>query len=400
MKIAILTLPLHSNIGGILQLWALQQTLRALGHEPIALRMRFKRHPKVLWPLAFCHRLWLRCAARLRGRREAIPLLPGLSEALAERRIRPWIRTHLARTAPVASERDLQRWIRQHPVDAVIFGSDQIWNPAWTRPLYFGSFLNGTPVCRIAVAASFGNSDPDFGTRVSRYRRWLEAFDAVSVRESEGVAICERLFGRRPSLCPDPTLFLPPETWERLLPASDARPRTPGVLRLTHCFLSARTDNTPALRTCLDGLRAAGLTLQSTTLHTPNNPAPGLFPALPSVEAWLCAIRDADAIVTDSFHAVVFSLLFGRPFLAFAKPEEDSAGRLTTLLDRFGLSVRLIRPGETPDFRLLLEPLPASRTEILQTLCAEGHAFLTQALVKPEKPISQSADPGDDSSPT
>lgn len=383
MKIAILTLPLHSNIGGILQLWALQQTLRALGHKPIALRICFKRHPKILWPLAFCHRLYLHLITRLQSRRAGIPLFPGLSEAVAERHIRPWIRTHIAQTPPVVTEEDVCAWLQRHPEHALLIGSDQIWNPAWTRPLYFGDGLDSNPSRRrIVYAASFGCTNPDFGHNLIRYREHLQHFDAVSVRETEGIPICEQLFGIHVTQRPDPTLLLSPEEWLRSL-RSKPRPAQPGTFRVARYFLSDIAACNPAISATLKGLHTVGLHPVETVLHTPRTPASGLFPALPGIETWLTAIRDADAVLTDSFHATVFSLLFGKPFLTFVKPEETSAGRIESLLTPFHLQHRLIQPGTQPDFHLLLEPLPENRSSILKAFRIQGREFLSSAFPAP-----------------
>jgi len=60
-----------------------------------------------------------------------------------------------------------------------------------------------------------------------------------------------------------------------------------------------------------------------------------------SVEQWLKSFYDAELVITDSFHACVFSLLFKKPFIVWANRERGFA-RLKSLLEIFGMQNRLI----------------------------------------------------------
>ena len=62
---------------------------------------------------------------------------------------------------------------------------------------------------------------------------------------------------------------------------------------------------------------------------------------MPSVEIWLVALRDADFVVTDSFHACVFSILFQKQFVVIGNQFRGST-RMQSLLEMFGLSSRLV----------------------------------------------------------
>lgn len=81
----------------------------------------------------------------------------------------------------------------------------------------------------------------------------------------------------------------------------------------------------------------------------------------PPVEAWLRGFMDAEYIVTDSFHACAFSIIFGKPFIAIGNTGRGLS-RFTSLLTTFGLQDRLILPqanlNKTPDIINL--PLPTS----------------------------------------
>lgn len=68
-----------------------------------------------------------------------------------------------------------------------------------------------------------------------------------------------------------------------------------------------------------------------------------------SVEVWLRTIHEAEFVITDSFHGVVFSILFRRPFVAVANSGRGNA-RFESLLEVFGLEDHLIAPTSDVDF--------------------------------------------------
>ena len=62
---------------------------------------------------------------------------------------------------------------------------------------------------------------------------------------------------------------------------------------------------------------------------------------LPLVEQWLCSFRDANFIITDSFHGCVFSIIYNKPFIAIGN-KSRGLSRFTSLLKLFGLEGRLV----------------------------------------------------------
>lgn len=61
----------------------------------------------------------------------------------------------------------------------------------------------------------------------------------------------------------------------------------------------------------------------------------------PPVETWISGFRDADFIVTDSFHGMVFSIIFNKPFVVYINPNRGTE-RFTSLLSMLGLLDRMI----------------------------------------------------------
>lgn len=82
--------------------------------------------------------------------------------------------------------------------------------------------------------------------------------------------------------------------------------------------------------------------------YTPRTQA---SPALDSLE-WVRAIHDADYVITDSFHGIVFSILFGRPFyyVVTTPTARQRISRVETLLESLGLQDRIVESQEACDF--------------------------------------------------
>lgn len=60
-----------------------------------------------------------------------------------------------------------------------------------------------------------------------------------------------------------------------------------------------------------------------------------------SIEEWLYAIASTKVVITDSFHATVFSILFGKPFYVYIS-EPSKIFRISNLLDILGIEQRVV----------------------------------------------------------
>ena len=201
---------------------------------------------------------------------------------------------------------------------------------------YFLGFLApDDDALRIAYSASFGTDDWEYSPgQAARCAALLQRFSAVSVRERGGISLCCRL-GRKDAIQTlDPTLLLSPADYEAL--AAGAAP-SPGRL---FCYVLDRSASKKEL-------------IRNTSAQT-GLPAFEVMPAIaaerrkkspdivyPSPAQWLRAFMDAEAVITDSFHGTVFSILFHRPFVALGNTARGQA-RFTSLLALFGLEHRLL----------------------------------------------------------
>ena len=102
----------------------------------------------------------------------------------------------------------------------------------------------------------------------------------------------------------------------------------------------------------------------------------------PSVEFWLQQFEDAEFVVTDSFHACVFSIIFGKEFIAYGN-KNRGLSRFTSLLRMFGLEDRLILSFDEYIDKEIVSSITESQKK-LEELRIESKEWLSNALNRAE----------------
>lgn len=373
MKVAIVTLPLHTNYGGLLQAYALKRCLEDMGHEVTVLDRKVKMPLPAAWKAPFIYMMRL-----MQGK--------SLAEVFRERRYKRDYPVFAARVQPFTDKCICPRvlgWyneIKEGEYDAFIVGSDQVW-----RPLYFGriedAFLDFTKdwdVVRMSYAASFGtdNLELEYET-IQRCTSLLERFNAVSVRESSGVTMCEEwLDCDRAVHVLDPVMMLDAEEYKKL--AADASDHTCKDGVVTYIL-----DKTPEKQTVVDFMtRVSGC--EAADLSVCSDPhVPARERVVPPIEDWLAGFMDARCVVTDSFHGCVLAILFHKPFVAVGNSRRGMS-RLESLLGTFGLDMRLVQgidPEDDGEY-FLSDPDWETVDAVLENERMKSVRFLKEGLCK------------------
>ncbi len=333
MKIAILTQPLLTNFGGILQDYALQAVLKKLGHDPITIDYA-RVYPQWRWLFGYLK-------STLMGHKHPVQF-PHYGRA-GQENLNRFIHQNVNMTKPVNTpsegwEQLRKVWNGSDP-DAVIIGSDQVWSPWANVPLDFlgNMFLDFVPDFkgkRVAYAASFGGGEwtytPEWTEKCSKLAK---KFDAISVREESGVKLCREYLGGDAVHVLDPTLLLIGADYEKLLSRPAKKTNT-----LFAYVLDTSDEKVKFLHAVANKF---GLELK---MQGANDD----LKWEDSIEDWLSDIRDAAMVVTDSFHGSVFAIQFHRPFLSIVN-HKRGADRFTSLLGKLGLSARLVYDVTTAD---------------------------------------------------
>lgn len=334
MRIGILTLPLHTNYGGILQAYALQTVLERLGHEVCLIEKKRKPLRLPMWkaPLVYGKRVLRNISGH------PYPIFyeqkVNREEPITRQNTDKFIKRYIKRRIV-----DDFSELKESDFDAIVVGSDQIW-----RPKYFNSniedaylkFAEGWNIKRIAYAASFGTDEWEYtAAQTKECARLLKQFDAVSVREASGVDLCRKHFGVEARHVLDPTMLLSAEDYIRLFKAAGT-PKSPGTLL---CYI---LDETPEKTAWINQIaKERNLVPFRINSKVEDRTAPIAERIQPPVEQWLRGFHDAELVVTDSFHACVFSILFHKPFFVMGN-KKRGLSRFTSLLGLFDLEDRLI----------------------------------------------------------
>lgn len=346
MRIAVLTQPLHRNYGGLLQAYALQTYLEKMGHEVVIVNRNYGGRIRLYIFLRRLGSLLRSLIYRvLLGRKEYIfmnPLSSNYHSKWNGYDVLPFVGKYMKQSQLIKDSRQLNKYFAKEHFDCFIVGSDQVWRPRYS-PCITDYFLKEIPAdtkaLKIAYAASFGTSDWEFSEEDTLVcARLAKLFDKISVREKSGVRLCEEYLGVQAEHVLDPTLLLDAEDYIRLF--EDAKvPKSEANL---FCYVLDANAESESIISSLehDGYKATHAKL--VTNPTRENPRPGQL----SVEEWLRGIYDAELVVTDSFHACVFSIIFKKPFIALGNKTRGNT-RFDSLFDTFGLQDRLVESHES-----------------------------------------------------
>lgn len=203
--------------------------------------------------------------------------------------------------------------------DYFIAGSDQIWNPYYNFVAGKCDFLEfARNEQKISYAASFGVEEVPIEKR-AEFKRALETFMALSVREIQGANIIHELTGKQANLVLDPTLLLGNKEWQAIEKKSRFKPSGKYILVY---MLGSKHERYYKMVDKVGGKYQ----ILDVRLKQKNGKELPIGPA-----EFIYLIRNAEAVVTDSFHATVFSIIFHKKFVAFNRSGLNMSSRIESL---------------------------------------------------------------------
>ena len=219
--------------------------------------------------------------------------------------------------------------------ETFVVGSDMSWNWSMSQFDRFLQFMllgfASENKRMISFAPSFGprrGIDEDARTVYSYH---LKRFDAISVREDYGVEMCRDLFGIQAKQVIDPVFLCDRKVWDELSSKSQLGFDEEYVLAYI-------LDITPYKRQAV--LEAAkNLNKKPVVIldlygnFEANKRAMNMDENVvrPEFVDWVAYFRHASCVITDSFHGVCFSVIYGKKFVAIknrAKERFDSLAKL------------------------------------------------------------------------
>lgn len=256
-------------------------------------------------------------------------------------------------------ERDADFNALNDRLETFVIGSDQVWRWLYTKRYgyaYFLDYVRGEKR-KVAFASSFGiDRDERPSESQAKARRYLQAFDAVSVRERSGVDILREHYGIDGEWVLDPVFLCGREAYETLT-ARQAREDEPYILSYVlepksgiHRHIAKLAQER--------GLKVVNIVdAQRDAAKWASCFERGEVAADVTPERWLHYIRHCEFFVTDSFHGVCYALIYNRPFVCVAPPKRGLA-RFESILSTVGLQRCMLQPecGEA-EWREALRPI-------------------------------------------
>lgn len=358
-RIGIITYHRSQNYGAQLQAYATRTALEQLGHRAEVIDCNHIGEQKKLFHWNFRNLKAFLGACRNN-------MLSLVCEKKRWRKFAEFSEHHIGLSAPCPTRAALEQLCADY--DAVITGSDQVWHPQICEGNT--AFFLDLPLRseqKIAYAPSFGVAKYS-EAEAQCYMPLIQNIGHLSVREEAGQALIRKHLHREAPLVLDPTMLLTKEDWSAL--ATPARYQR-YLLYFTILDEPPGTDAMVRRIAAERGLRIVRIGSLKDLLKRDFINARASSP-----QEFLGLVRDAELVVTSSFHGTVFSILFEKDFLCVLN-NNDRNSRLETLAAQLGTESRLVRrvahftlaaAPEKTDYAAVRARLAARREESLQFL--------------------------------
>lgn len=323
------------NYGQTLQAFALYYTLRKLGYD-CELLSYGKNGPRLS--------------------EEEINQLSGAKREL-QIKFLSFIKEHINYSIRLRDRESAERYLLENDFDVVLCGSDQIWNPFFSLDtVYFLDFQ--VPYPKVAYAASMVDI-----RLVSEYEKYpsvpalLKDFSAISVRENSARTIVNQLTDGaiQAAVVLDPTLLLTQDEWCQNVEIPVLQKE-----KYIFCYTYYITGMQKVLIQQMAQAYGCSTVIISDLLKSDMPEMPGLHIERAenvSIEMFLSLIKNAEAVVTDSFHGTAFSIQFEKMFFAVESTQSKEEllengkprshiDRIATLLEKAGVTSQLLRYGK------------------------------------------------------
>lgn len=367
-KVAIITRHAVSNYGSVLQAYALQKAMNAFGFEAEIIDYIRKDEDynnitdtlvkKSSWNKNIATRLVYKSIQSPEYIKMGRAFEKYRKNLLNESAARYCSIDELTKNLPAA--------------DIYCTGSDQVWGNIGNDEIDSAYFLDFVPdnKKKIAYAASFGNTQTSQknGEKIKKY---LSSYDCITVREKSAVDIINRLGLNNVTQVLDPTLLLDKNEWNKLI----------NININEKYVLLYQLHSNPEMDSYADEFaKKAGLKLIRITPLFHRTFKSGKAVYLPDIGTFLSYIKNAEYMITDSFHGTAFAINFNTQFIDILPGETKT--RNQSILELTGLSNRILNDysdfsfiNHKIDFTDSNKKIAHSRAESLELL----HKMLTAA---------------------
>ena len=364
MKVGVVTFHNAHNYGASLQTWALQRVLKNLGMEPGVIHY----HPDSI------DRLYLPPKQNTMKKKMKYALQKKYRNRVKDQvykyeKYTKFIEENFNLIGDFSTYDQLEN--ANLGLDAYVTGSDQVWNSDHTKgfdPAYMLDFAEEGAL-KFSYAASVGREHilPQYR---EKFRNSLKSYTSIAVREASAQGGIQELTDTPVNVVLDPTLLLNREDYEELKQPGKFSGRYICVYMMENNKQLIKFANMLSVATGLPIIQRKPAGIFRNELGSYYTDTPGEF---------LSEIENAEYVVTNSFHATVFSLIYEKPFISMLHTSTGS--RTSDLLKSVGLESHLLY--DVADFhdmnQFIIKDKEALRARI-KHLQVGSYQYLREAL--------------------
>ncbi len=364
MKIGILTFVRVESFGAIMQCYALSHYISTLGYEVEVIDYPLiPANYKKLYVYKFYSLFSVLKTLDIKGicqklKRKLIKTNSGACSDKSNMAV-DFYDKNIPHSRMIVSDTDLTEYCRKY--DAVIVGSDQVWNYVMSSrvDIYLLSFLNKSQK-KIAYAASFGVSSIPFLYK-KVYRRYLSLFDFLSLREQKGCNLVKHLINKESVQVLDPTLLLNAEQMDAV---------------------SAKCPDAPQQYVLVYDLLGSSYLMQYAHFISSSKNIPIIDVGGYSVGQIITLFKNASYVVTSSFHGTAFSIIFRKQFVSICRKGRLTNSRIEDLLKLLHLENSLLyeKVEKNADFKIIPVTYDKKFDEASQNALILSKNFINNAL--------------------
>lgn len=336
--VGIITIHKIENYGSVLQAYALQRQCELLGYDVKVIDYQYpnkfqKAQPANIEPDSI-----------ITTKQKILKYLYAIQILLHNHRIRGFSKRHHNLTDRCYLSPDD---ILTNPpkFDIYLTGSDQVWNSHFCKgdPTFLLHFAPDD-ANKVSYGSSFGSSG--FNDKYKDlYIKLLSRYSSLSVREAAGIHIINNLIHKESKVVLDPTLLLGPSEWNKI-----ATPRRVIKEKYILCyFLNYAFDAYPYVDELADhfqkitGYKIVRVGKPPKKIYGFNTK----FVVEASPESFIALFRDAEMVLTTSFHGTAFSVNYGKPFISVIGSKDTKDSRVVDFLKLLNLESQQLVMNET-----------------------------------------------------
>ena len=239
--------------------------------------------------------------------------------------------------------------IKRNDYDILMVNSDQTWR-RFDKHFYdygFLKFAENWTIPKFVYAASMGYDYWQLTRKDENIiKLLLKNFTGVSIREKGSIELIEKHLGIKPMLVLDPTLLIDKKYYLKLIKNYNSNINMKENYIFSYLLETEKNTINFILKAC-EQLKYKNYQVEMEEKN--------------SIEKFIYGISHSKAVITNSYHGTIFSIIFNKPFISFVfknSPKE----RLYTLKHLFNLENRIVEYYEQPDVNLLNTPLNFNET--------------------------------------